>query len=76
MSRGIDCNEHEKRILLRLCKKLAELGLETKTLENAINTKNIDVLKTELKRLYKNADFEQKEKLEKFATMLYILKWK
>ncbi|MEM1544780.1 MAG: hypothetical protein QW795_08880 [Candidatus Bathyarchaeia archaeon] len=73
MSRGIDCNEYEKKVLLHACKKLSDLGLETEALEKAINTKNIEALKAEMKRLYKIANFDQKEMLEKLAFLFYTL---
>ncbi len=68
--------DREKELLLKICRKLNEQGLQTAILEKAINLKDIQLLKSELKRLYKKANFEQKEKLEKFVTLLYILDWR
>ena len=65
--------EKEKKLLLKACRKLNERGLQTAILEKAINLEDIRMLKSELKRLYEIANTEQKERLEKFVTLLYIL---
>lgn len=72
----MDCDKHEKQLLLRICEKLQKYGLDTATLKTAIEEKNTKLLKEELNRLYRNADIEQQEKLERFVTLLYILDWK
>ncbi|MEM2191382.1 MAG: hypothetical protein QW540_08150 [Archaeoglobaceae archaeon] len=68
--------EKEKKLLLRACRKLNEHGLQTAILEKAINLEDIQLLKSELKRLYEIASSEQKERLDKFAKLVYILDWR